>query len=178
MILDTSISSMGSDEVSILLNNPVTLGLPVETDRNTAEGAAAIIAAGARMGVKVLMDSLPICYLGVNGASPEELAQLVRAATGWDYTVEEVSRIGLRVHHLLRSFGVRSGHTKEMDEPSPCYASTVLKGPASGRELFPVWEKAKDKYYKNMGWDVATGKPLPETLKEIDLDFVIPDLWE
>ena len=178
MLLDTTVSSIGSDEISAMLNNPVTLGLPAETDRNTAEGAAAIVAAGARMSVKILMDSFPICYLGVNGATPDELAQLLRAATGLEYTAEEVSGLGLRIHNLLRSFGVRCGHTKEMDKPSLRYASAVLKGPATGREFYPVWEKARDEYYKHMGWDIATGKPLPETLKKLGLEFVIPGLWE
>jgi len=178
MLLDTAISSMGTDEVSVMLNNPAALGLPEDTDRNTAEGAATIIASGAKLGVKMLMDSLPICYLGVMGASPEELVQLLNAATGWDFSAEDASRFGFRVHNLLRAFGIRHGHTKEMDEPSPRYASAVLKGPAAGREFYPVWKKARDNYYQNMGWDIATGKPLPETLISLGLDFVVPDIWE
>ena len=30
-------------------------------------------------------------------------------------------------------------------------------------------------YYKNMGWD-EKGRPTPETLKELGLDYVIPQL--
>jgi aldehyde:ferredoxin oxidoreductase len=33
-------------------------------------------------------------------------------------------------------------------------------------------------YYKHMGWDEKTGQPLPETLKELGLDSVIPQLWK
>jgi aldehyde:ferredoxin oxidoreductase len=32
--------------------------------------------------------------------------------------------------------------------------------------------------YRNlMGWDVATGKPLPETLRRFGLEEAIPQLW-
>jgi len=64
-----------------------------------------------------------------------------------------------------------------MDEPSLRYASRALKGPAAGKSLYDGWPKARDDYYRKMGWDVATGIPLPETLKKAGLDFVIPDLY-
>jgi aldehyde:ferredoxin oxidoreductase len=32
-------------------------------------------------------------------------------------------------------------------------------------------------YYNLMGWDEQTSRPLPETLKQLGLDFVIPHLW-
>jgi aldehyde:ferredoxin oxidoreductase len=31
-------------------------------------------------------------------------------------------------------------------------------------------------YYGEMGWDPATGKPLPETLRALDLEDLIADL--
>jgi aldehyde:ferredoxin oxidoreductase len=33
-----------------------------------------------------------------------------------------------------------------------------------------------ENYYKLMGWDVKTGKPLPETLEKLDLKELIKDL--
>jgi hypothetical protein len=33
------------------------------------------------------------------------------------------------------------------------------------------------KYYKLMGWDEETSRPMPETLRELDLDFVVQRLW-
>ncbi len=34
-----------------------------------------------------------------------------------------------------------------------------------------------DNYYRLMGWDRETGKPLPETLRASGLDFVVADIW-
>jgi aldehyde:ferredoxin oxidoreductase len=41
----------------------------------------------------------------------------------------------------------------------------------------PHWNKMLRNYYTLMGWDVNTGKPLPQTLKDLGLDFVIPQLY-
>ena len=35
-----------------------------------------------------------------------------------------------------------------------------------------------ENFYKRNGWDVATSKPLPETLKKLGLEYVIPDIWK
>ena len=35
----------------------------------------------------------------------------------------------------------------------------------------------KRNYYRQMGWDEETGKPLPETLRELDLEWLIKDFW-
>jgi aldehyde:ferredoxin oxidoreductase len=64
-----------------------------------------------------------------------------------------------------------------MEAPSERYASAILKGPSKGKTLLPVWEQALRQYYRNMGWDEKTGKPLPETLKRFGLDYVIKDIW-
>jgi aldehyde:ferredoxin oxidoreductase len=34
----------------------------------------------------------------------------------------------------------------------------------------------KSHYFDLMGWDPATGKPLPQTLKSLGLEKLIPDL--
>jgi len=40
-----------------------------------------------------------------------------------------------------------------------------------------VWEQMRDVYYAGMGWDRASGKPLPETLSALGLDDIGADLW-
>jgi aldehyde:ferredoxin oxidoreductase len=34
-----------------------------------------------------------------------------------------------------------------------------------------------DVFYREMGWDKASGKPLPQTLKKLGLEEVSRDLW-
>jgi aldehyde:ferredoxin oxidoreductase len=35
------------------------------------------------------------------------------------------------------------------------------------------WGLMLETYYREMGWDPETGKPLPETLRDLDLDDLI-----
>ncbi|MFB0502019.1 MAG: aldehyde ferredoxin oxidoreductase C-terminal domain-containing protein, partial [Candidatus Bathyarchaeia archaeon] len=57
------------------------------------------------------------------------------------------------------------------------YGSTPVDGPTKGISIMPHWEKMLENYYNLMGWEVKTGKPLPETLKRLGLEHVIEDLW-
>jgi len=98
------------------------------------------------------------------------------AVTGWDFSWNEGIHVGKRIVHLLRAFNTRHGIIgREVDRPSPRYGSTPDAGPGEGKSLQKVWDKMLDKYYKGMGWD-SSGKPLPQTLKEYNLDYVAKDL--
>ena len=174
-IIDTVTSSMGTDEASALLSPPEALGLPADTNRGSAEGAALINAATAKLGNKHLVDSMILCYLNTYGASKRELLSHLTAATGWP--PEEFDQFGFMVNNLYRAFGIRHGHTREMDEPSPRYGSTSLAGQGKGKSLLPEWQEARRVYYESMGWDGESGKPLPETLRKLGLDFVISHIW-
>ena len=102
---------------------------------------------------------------------------MINAATGWDFTWEEAVQVGLRAVNLLRAFYIHHGYTPEVEAPSPRYGSALPDGPSKGIGIAPVWDEMVDIYYREMGWDRATGRPLPETLQRLDLASVIPDLW-
>ena len=85
--------------------------------------------------------------------------------------------MGLRAVNLLRAFNIRHGYTPEVEAPSPRYGSVIPDGPAEGKSIAPVLDEMLDIYYREMGWDRASGRPQPETLRALDLAFVVPDLW-
>ena len=39
------------------------------------------------------------------------------------------------------------------------------------------WDEMLENYYRLMGWDVKSGKPLPETLRNLGLEHVVEDIW-
>jgi aldehyde:ferredoxin oxidoreductase len=112
-----------------------------------------------------------------NREIPHLLTGMINAATGWDFTWQEALQVGLRAVNLLRAFNIRHGHTPDMERPSSRYGSALPDGPEKGKGIGPLWDEMLDIYYQEMGWDRNTGKPLPETLKKLDLDFIIPHLW-
>ena len=52
-----------------------------------------------------------------------------------------------------------------------------MDGPAKGITVNPHWDGMLDNYYRQMGWDRRSGRPLPETLRSLGLDQVSKDLW-
>jgi aldehyde:ferredoxin oxidoreductase len=104
-------------------------------------------------------------------------AEAVSATTGWDFTPEEAKMVGLRAVNLMKAFNIRVGITRELDYPSARYGSTHIDGPWKGIGIMPNWDAMLENYYSLMGWDVKSGKPLPETLRNLGLEHVIGDIW-
>jgi len=100
------------------------------------------------------------------------------AVTGWGFTPKEAQDVGFRASNLMRAFNLRHGVNLDDEKPSPRWSSAPVDGPAQGISIDEHWDGMIDNYYKLMGWDKETGRPLPETLKAIGLENVVSDLWE
>ncbi len=128
-------------------------------------------------GMMVFEDSLGVCRF--NGRMNLVLeSEAVSAVTGWDFSADEAKRVGLRAVNLMRAFNVRAGIKAELDRPSSRYGSTPVDGPSKGQNIMVHWDKMLRNYYRLMGWDEETGKPLPKTLQNLGLEHVVKDLWE
>jgi aldehyde:ferredoxin oxidoreductase len=64
----------------------------------------------------------------------------------------------------------------ENERPSQRYGSIPVDGPVQGKDIMEKWPWMLKNYYKFMGWDIQTGKPLPETLEKLDLKELVKDL--
>jgi len=173
MMLDTAVSDYGVDEEGILVIPPVVLGLPPTTDMMTPEGAAAINAAGC--GRITFYDTLVICKNTLNGADWDVTIKMLNAATGWDFTANESKIVMRRIKNIARSFNTRHGLGR--GAVSPKYGSMPREGLGAGKSFYEIQERAIDCYHEFMGWDKTTGKPLPETLHNLKLDYIINDLY-
>ncbi len=172
---DTSVSDSGTIEITTLVAKPADFNLPTPLDPFSAEQVATTEA--NLKGAMQFEDSLGVCRFTTR-TDISLLTEALNAATGWNVTMPEAMQIGNRAIALLRSFNIRHGHTRDDDRPSPRYGSTPVDGAAKGKTLIHEWDTMLDSYYRMMGWDEKTSKPLPETLKSLGLEHVIPDLWE
>ena len=128
-------------------------------------------------------------------------SKLFSAVTGLDITEAELNRIGERVWNLMRSIAVLEGQTREKDTLHASYFQTIQEPEQKSvraKELFlrpPIWEKkgsmpvlkavpkeafekAKDEYYMLRGWDIGTGWPTGDKLRELGLEEVAKKLFE
>ena len=133
----------------------------------------------ATRGGKYFEDSMGTCAFTTQ-TDVRKLAEVLGAATGWDYTLEEGLKAGERMANLMRAFNIRHGITAELDleGPSERYGSAPVDGPVQGVSIRAHWEQMVHDLYEQNGWDRETGKPLPATLRDLGLEEVIPHLWE
>ena len=165
-ILDYATSGTGTIETG-----PIPLPDPF-----SPEAVAAIVANEKH---RFFVDSLVVCMIVTMSMANTKIGYLedmLNAATGWDYTTEERKRFERKMSNLLRVFNIRHGISPAVESPSPRYGSAPVDGPIQGRSIMPQWNKLLDEYYRLMGWDRRTGKPLPETLESVGLGWLIPDI--
>ncbi len=110
------------------------------------------------------------------------LSEVYSAATGFDISPRELLRAGERIFNLERLFNVREGFTREDDRIPPVYLqNTETPLPArEGERYLTDWfgrrlvredlEAMLDAYYEERGWDIQTGIPTQDKLRELGLE--------
>ncbi|MEW6262230.1 MAG: aldehyde ferredoxin oxidoreductase family protein [Thermodesulfobacteriota bacterium] len=99
---------------------------------------------------------------------PEGIKEYLNAATGADFTVDELNRIGERIFNAERMFLVRAGFSRKEDVLPPRMTREPLPdGPAKGYVCH--LEEMLEEYYPSRGW-TPEGIPARETLKALELD--------
>lgn len=107
---------------------------------------------------------------------PYPFLDLVNSLTGWDIPLNECIEVGLRIQTLRQAFTLREG----IDLANNKLPGRVVgnppdkKGPTKGISV--EYQKYED-FCNEMGWNPENGYPLKETLRELDLEFVIKDLY-
>ena len=101
-----------------------------------------------------------------------QYAEIVRALTGWSYTVHEAAQLGERVATLGRIYNLREGLTTADDTlPKRMFGPTqrgALKDGGVDREKM---QEAIRMFYGVMGWDEDTGIPTRANLGELKITW-------
>jgi len=123
---------------------------------------------------KMLIDCAGACLFGTQVGGNIPLCEWMNAATGWDLSNDDYLVIGERIHQLRHAFNIREGINPIRDfRPHPrVYGDPPLpKGPA--RHITLDMDMLARSFYQAMHWDLETGKPDLEHLKELKLDEVV-----
>lgn len=102
---------------------------------------------------------LGLCKFMIKGGlDPARTVALVNAATGWDWTAEELTRVGERLFDLKRLINLGLGVTRADDTlPHRFLAEPRPTGVAAG--VLPDLDRMLPMYYELRGWD-AQGRPI------------------
>jgi len=148
-------------------------GRPVDPNPTSYESKAVVVSFSET--IYSVIDSLGICKFICHGFnSPrnlgyEEFRDLIRLATGMEFTREELEEVGRRVVDLERMINMREGLTRAHDTLPARYfdepmTGRMTKGHHIERERF---DRMLDEFYELRGWD-REGRPPSERLAEIE----------
>ena len=108
---------------------------------------------------------------------PYPFIDLLNSLTGWNNNIEEYIATGLRIQTIRQAFTLREGIKIAQNKlPDRIIGNPpAKKGPLKGKTI--DYKDFYKKYCTKMGWNPENGYPLKETLRKLDLDFVIKDLY-
>jgi len=121
-------------------------------------------------------NSLGLCMFS-NMISNYPMMELIKAATGWDLSIEELIKIGKRIQTLRQAFTIREGVILAENElPGRAIGDPPFEsGPHKGKVI--DYKSDYKGFCEKFGWNPTNGYPLKETLTALNLDFVIKDLY-
>jgi aldehyde:ferredoxin oxidoreductase len=102
---------------------------------------------------------------------PSDMAALLSAATGVDYSLDEMMKAGERAWNLKRATNCRLGVTRADDKLPKLLLQALPTGGQEGH--VPDMDLLMGEYYAARGWDPVTGKPTAEKLQALGLGFAI-----
>jgi aldehyde:ferredoxin oxidoreductase len=163
--LEYAVGNRGADHVRAYLISPEILGAPEKIDPQETEGKAqwAIIF----QNLTGVIDSAGLCLFTSFSMGAEDYNAIINAATGFNYSVEEMMQIGERIWNMERKFNQDAGiDPKEDTLPKRFFEEPAKEGPNKGKvHLLP---KMLPEFYELRGW-TKDGRPTPEKLKELQL---------
>ena len=171
-LFDTCLSNTSTLEATWAGVHPQLVDIPPVKDPFSHEEMSTMNANFS--GIRMFDDCLGTCRIA--STDPKLQLECLNAVTGWNLSLEDAFTIGRRIINQLRMFNFRHGMKKEDERPSKRYGSVPVDGPAKGKDIMEKWEWMLENYYTRMGWDPKTGKPLPETLKNLGLEELSKDL--
>ena len=121
-------------------------------------------------------NSLCVCQFVYGPAwhlySTGQFVELIRAATGWDFTMFELMKIGERTVNMQRAFNSREGFTRTDDTLPKRLFDPRSGGPTDGVAIPPEQlAAALETYYQMAGWDEG-GRPTRAKLEELGIGWV------
>ncbi|MBC7293870.1 MAG: ABC transporter ATP-binding protein, partial [Thermoleophilia bacterium] len=107
----------------------------------------------------------------------ENTADLMRGATGLEFTPDDVLRAGERINNLARVFNVLAGFTRKDDDlPERLKTEPIPDGPSKGQLISQAdLDAMLDEYYDARGW-TRDGIPTREKLEELGLGYAADKL--
>ncbi|MBI3909416.1 MAG: aldehyde ferredoxin oxidoreductase family protein [Armatimonadetes bacterium] len=165
MGLTYATSNRGACHLKSYTIAPELLGIPEKLDPHTTENKAFWVK--LFQDVTSVFDASGVCIFLTFGIGLEDLWPELAAATGTEYTLDDLLKAGERIWNLERLWNQKAGFTAKDDTlPKRILEEPIPAGPTQGQvnrlhEMLP-------EYYRLRGW-TEDGRPTPEKLAELGI---------
>jgi aldehyde:ferredoxin oxidoreductase len=128
------------------------------------------------VGLKQATNALGLCEF-INIYQKYPLQEVIKGVVGWDLSIDDIFKVGHRIHTLRQVFTLREGIIMANNElPGRAIGQPPFEsGPHRGKTI--DYKQDYKGFCEKFGWDPTNGYPLKERLTELELDFVIKDLY-
>ncbi len=158
-------SNRGGCHVRGYLISPELLGLPEQLTRTSTEGKA--VWCKIFQDLTAVIDSMGLCLFTSFAMGAPDYAAILNAATGTNYTPEELLLVGERIYNIERLFNKEAGMKPEDDcLPKRLTEEPISNGPSKG-EISHITITLPE-YYSARGWENAF--PTQATLVRLGLE--------
>jgi aldehyde:ferredoxin oxidoreductase len=165
--LEYATSNRGGCHVRGYMTSPEILGVPEKLDPLVTTDKASWLK--IFQDLTAVVDSSGICLFTTFAIGLPEITEMIRTATGINYTDAEVLQIGERIWNLEKVFNIDAGFTKADDTLPPRLLNEPLPSGAAKGKVNELG-KMLPEYYKGRGWD-EEGVPTDEKLTELSINF-------
>ncbi|HDH96969.1 MAG TPA: aldehyde ferredoxin oxidoreductase, partial [Proteobacteria bacterium] len=168
MALGYGTSNRGGCHLRAYMVSPEILRKPKAIDRSSLDGKAGYLFVFQNRFAYV--DSLVLCKFLFFAVSDDEVSKLAAAATGVEFTAEELMKIGERIWNLERLYNIACGFTRSDDFlPRRFYTEASTESPVGQPINRDEYSRALTEYYTCRGWD-EQGVPTDGKLKELGIE--------
>jgi aldehyde:ferredoxin oxidoreductase len=158
-------SNRGGCHLRAYMIGPEILGVPKLIERFSTSGKAEMVIISQNLCAAV--DSLVLCRFSMFALDAVQYSKLLTAATGIEFTDEDLMTVGERIWNLERLFNLREGFSAKDDTlPKRLLEEPMPEGPSKGRKSLVA--SMLPSYYAFRGW-TPEGVPTKEKLRELGL---------
>lgn len=124
---------------------------------------------------RTVFNSLVMCIFA--NVPPQEIVQLLNTACGTQFDLSDLLKIGERSWNLKRAINIRLGYDPKGEKMPKAFQVPYKDGQGELENYVVPFDEMHREYYRVRNWDLESGKPIQEKLKELDLEWLVPDLW-
>ncbi|MGD8555117.1 MAG: aldehyde ferredoxin oxidoreductase family protein, partial [Anaerolineales bacterium] len=121
---------------------------------------------------RTVSNALVMCYFANVPAA--DVIELLNLATGFDFGLEELMRVGERAWNLKRMINWRLGLRRKNDRLPAALITPYREGGSAG--YTPPLEEMLGAYYRERGWNPESGRPTEERLRLLGLEMLLDDI--